>query len=116
MVQLENRIMADLRIQNAFQKIYSHAADPENDAQLGIQVTVASVRDIDNSDRLMWGAFAGQANTKALLEVREKATDKLLGSAQVEGLSSGGSVMAGTTGEAVDRVADEVVKIILENR
>ena len=116
MVQLENRIMADLRIQNVFQKVYSHAADPENDAQLGIRVTVASVRDVDNTDRLMWGAFAGQANTKALLEVREKATDKLLGSAQVEGISSGGSVMAGTTGEAVDRVADEVVMIILENK
>src|SRR2546430_13528433 len=35
---------------------------------------------------------------------------------EVEGKSSGGTVFAGTTPESVDRVADEVVRIIRENR
>jgi hypothetical protein len=39
----------------------------------------------------------------------------LLGSGEIEGKSSGGSVFAGTTTEAVDRVADEVVRLVHEN-
>jgi len=115
LVQLESRIIADLRAQNTFKKIYSHAADPDNTAEVGILVIVSGVRNVDNFDRIMWGAMAGQAKTKALVEVRDRKTNELLGSAEIEGASSGGSVVAGTTGQAVDRVADEVVKIVVQN-
>ena len=115
LVQLESRIIAKLRERNAFAKIYSQAADADSQADLRTRVVIISLRDVNNVDRVMWGAFAGQANTKALVEVRERASDKLLGSGEIEGKSSGGSVMAGTTLEAVDRVADEVVRLIIDN-
>ena len=64
----------------------------------------------------MWGAFAGQAKTEATVEFREQTTGKLIGSGEIEGKSSNGSVLAGTTPEAVDRVADEVVNLVEENQ
>ena len=115
LVQLESRIIADLRSTNTFKKIYSNAADADNAAELGILVVVSDVRDVDNFNRIMWGAMAGQARTRALVEVRNRKTNEVLGAAEVEGLSSGGSVFAGTTSQAVDRVADEVVKVIVQN-
>jgi hypothetical protein len=63
----------------------------------------------------MWGAFAGQANSQATVELLEQPGGKLLGIGEIEGKSSGGSVIAGTTLEAVDRVADQVVRLVTEN-
>jgi hypothetical protein len=113
-VQLESRIIAKLRERKAFEKIYPAAAN-DQPSELHILVIITAVRDIDNYTRVMWGAFAGQANTQVTVELREKASGKLLGSAEIEGKSSGGSVFAGTTTEAVDRVADQVIQLVTEN-
>lgn len=115
MTQLEVRIITKLREQRAFEKVYSWAANADAQAQLKVSVVITSVREVDNFDRLMWGAMAGQASTKAVVEIRETASDALLGSHEIVGKSSGGTVFAGTTNEAVDRTAEEVVRIIVEN-
>jgi uncharacterized protein DUF4410 len=114
MVQLESRIIAKLRARKAFEKIYPHSAS-DSQSDLQILLIITRVRNVDNMDRLMWGAIAGQAKTQATVEVWEHATGNLLGAGDIEGKSSGGSVFAGTTPEAVDRVADEVVRLIAEN-
>lgn len=114
MVQLESRVIAKLRERRAFDKIYPQAAT-DSPSELRILVSITKVREVNSFDRVMWGAFAGQAATEATLEVREQATGKLLGAGEIKGKSSGGSVIAGTTSEAVDRVADEVVRFVVEN-
>jgi len=114
MAQLESRIIAKLRDNKTFEKIYPAAAT-DSPSELRLLLRITGVRDIDNFNRVMWGAFAGQANTRARFEVREKQTDKLLGAVDIEGKSSGGSVFAGTTPESVDRVADEVVRAVQDN-
>ena len=114
MAQLESRIIARLRSTNAFARMYPAAAI-DSPSELKILVTITKVRDVDNTDRIMWGAFAGQANSQATVELLEQPSGKLLGIGDIEGKSSGGSVIAGTTPEAVDRVADQVVRLITEN-
>lgn len=115
LVQLESRIIAKLREKGTFAKVYSQAADADAKSDVALRVIITNIRDISAFDRVMWGGLAGQANTKATVEVRERASDKLIGSGEIEGKSSGGSVMAGTTSEAVDRVADEVVRLVVDN-
>jgi hypothetical protein len=114
MVQLESRIIAKLRARRTFEKTNANAAKDSTE-ELEIQVIITSIRDVDNFDRVMWGAFAGQAKSKATITFTERASGKLIGSGEIEGKSSGGSVFAGTTVEAVDRVADEVVRLVVEN-
>lgn len=114
MVQLENRIIAKLRARRAFEKIYSQA-ETDSHSDLQIILILTKVRDVDNFDRVMWGALAGQAKTEATLELREQATGNLIGSGKIEGKSSNGTVFSGTTTEAVDRVADQVVNLVEQN-
>jgi len=114
LVQLESRIIAKLRQQKAFEKIFSQA-ETDSHSDLRITVIITNIRDVDNFSRIMWGAFAGQAKTEAIIEFNEQTTGKLIGSGKIEGKSSNGTVFSGTTPEAVDRVADEVVKIVEQN-
>jgi hypothetical protein len=115
MVQLESRIIAKLREQKAFEKIYSQA-ETDSHSDLRITVIITKIRDIDNFDRVMWGALAGQAKTEATVEFKEQTTDRLVGSGKIEGKSSNGTVLSGTTAEAVDRVADQVVNLVVQSR
>jgi hypothetical protein len=112
--QLQIRTIVKLREAKAFEKIYSQA-ETDSHSDLRITVIITNVRDVDNFNRVMWGAFAGQAKTEATIEFNEQATGKLIGSGKIEGKSSNGTIFSGTTPEAVDRVADEVVKIVEEN-
>jgi hypothetical protein len=112
--QLESRIIVKLRDSQTFEKIYS-SAETDSHGDLRIIVTITKIRDIDNFDRVMFGALAGQAKTTATVEIKDEATGKLIGSGQIEGKSSNGTVLSGTTPEAVDRVADEVTDIIRKN-
>ncbi len=115
MVQLEIQIISKLRAQNAFEKIFSHAVSDQL-SDLQIVVILVEMRDVDNFDRVMWGAMAGRAKTQARLEIRDRHKDKIVGISTIQGKSSGGSVFAGTTLESVDRVAEEVVRQILANK
>jgi hypothetical protein len=115
LVQLESRIIAKLRERKAFEKIYSQA-ETDSISDLRITVIITKMRDIDNFDRVMWGAFAGQAKTQAFVEFKEQTTGRLIGSGEIEGKSSNGTVLSGTTTEAVDRVADEVVNLVEQGK
>src|SRR5690348_6698656 len=74
MAQLESRIIAKLREQRAFEKVYPAAADSIGDLQ--IIITITSIRDINNFNRVMWGAFAGQASTRTKVELKEQSSGK----------------------------------------
>jgi hypothetical protein len=114
LVQLESRVIAKLRVSNAFEKIFSQA-ETDSPAELRISVIITKIRDVDGFDRFMWGAIAGQAKTEATIELTDLATGKIIGAGQIEGKSSNGSVLAGTTPQAVDRVADEVINLVMKN-
>jgi hypothetical protein len=115
MEQLESRIVVKLREQALFGKIYSHA-ETDSHADLGITVTITKIRDINDYDRVMWGALAGQATTHAKVDITDLATGKLIGSGEIVGKSSdNGTVFSGTTPQAVDRVADAVVDLVKSN-
>ncbi len=114
MEQLQIRIIVKLREQKAFEKIYSQA-ETDSHADLRITVIITKVRDVDNFNRVMWGALAGQARTEAKVEFTDPATGTLIGSGDIVGKSSNGTVFSGTTTEAVDRVADEVAKLVEQN-
>jgi hypothetical protein len=112
--QLGSRVIVKLRDTQTFEKIYSNA-ETDSHADLHIVVTITKIRDIDNFDRVMFGALAGQATTTATVEIKDETTGKLIGSGQIKGKSSNGTVLSGTTPEAVDRVADEVINVVRKN-
>jgi hypothetical protein len=111
-VQIESAVISALRKQGKYSKVFSSATSNVAEAELKVMVNITSVRDVNPYDRVMWGAFAGQGKVYADVELTESQSGRILSKGSIVGKTSGGSVLAGTTPQAAERVADEVVKFI----
>lgn len=111
-MQIEGAILAALKNQGKFSKVSSSIIVNATDMVLKITVTITEVRDVNTFDRVMLGALAGQGKMYADVELAESPSGKILAKGLIEGKTSGGSIFAGTTPEAADRVAEEVVKLV----
>ena len=72
-------------------------------------------KDIDKTDRVLLGALAGRARLQSQLALYDTASGKLLAKANAESESSGGSVLAGTSPQAVEQMAGQVIQFLKEN-
>lgn len=73
-----------------------------------ISAQITGVREVSKTARILLGAFAGQAGITVAVTVIEKSSGKQIGSFIAEGKSSGGTILAGTTGDAVAQVASQI--------
>lgn len=108
-MQIEGAILSGLRNQGKYSRVSSGNV---TDTELKTTVIITKIRDVDTSDRVMWGALAGQGKIYADVELSELKSGKVLAKGSVEGKTSGGSIFAGTTPQAAARVAEEVLKFI----
>jgi hypothetical protein len=69
-------------------------------------VTITSVREVDRLTRLAFGASAGRASVNAHVELRQNG--RTVGGFDADAHSSGGSIFAGGTDQAVEALADQV--------
>lgn len=108
-MMIESVILSSLSNQGKYSRITSgNVADTE----LKTSVVITKIRDVDTFDRVMLGAFAGQGKVFADVELTEMKSGRVLAKGSVEGTTSGGSIFAGTTPQAAERVANEVIKLI----
>jgi hypothetical protein len=82
----------------------------------GIKVNadIKEVYAVSNTARVMVGAFAGQARILVQVTVSDLKSGKQIETFEAEGKSSGGSVAAGTTDQAVQRVAEQIVAEVVK--
>jgi len=111
-MQIEGAILSALKNQGKFLKVSSSVIGNAADTELKVAVTITEVEDVDTFNRVMLGAFAGQGKVHADLELTESQSGKILAKGSIEGKTSGGSIFAGTTPEAAERVAEEVVRLM----
>ncbi len=111
-VQIESAVISALRKQGKYSKVFSSATSNVAEAELRVTVDITRIRDVNPYDRVMWGALAGQGKIYADVELTESQSGRVLSKGSIVGKTSGGSVFAGTTPQAAERVADEVVKFI----
>lgn len=83
-----------------------------DNGQLLINITVTDISRVSQAARVLVGAFAGRAMTRAEVTVTDTASGKTINQFIAEGKSSGGSVMAGTTDESIDELAKQIVKAL----
>ena len=76
---------------------------------LYLKVNVTKLSTVTKFSRIMFGAFAGRAEVIADVYVYEKGKNRPIGHFQVNGKSSGGSVAAGGTDEAIQKTAEAIV-------
>jgi len=104
-----------MRNKSFFDRIYSAIAASESIPDLKLKVTITELRKVSAGARVMVGAFAGRGKMVVKMEVFDGKSDTKIGEGTAEGLTSGGTVFAGTTPQAVERVAEQVVSFLTSN-
>jgi hypothetical protein len=108
---LRNAIAAQLVNKKAFRAVTDNAS-----SDYLLRVTVTDVHEVGQGARILLGALAGQASITASCEVVDRKQDKVIGSMTTNAKSSGGHIFAGTTQEAIDVAATQIVDYLLQNR
>lgn len=113
--QLRRDVVDGLRAETRF-NVISFSAEPSAvEADMLVKISLQEVREVTSQDRMMTGAFAGRGAVVADVDVVERQSGQILGSATMEGKTSGGSIFAGTTPEAIKRVSEKIVDFISQS-
>lgn len=73
-----------------------------------LKVEIIEANKVGGTSRILLGALAGRAKLRVKTEVFDGASGELIGAMVAEGKSSGGTVFAGTTSQAISRVAEQI--------
>jgi hypothetical protein len=80
---------------------------------LKVLIKITDVRGVSTAGRILFGGLAGRATVKAQVELIDTVKGKI-GELEAEGKSSGGTVFAGTTSQALERLAEQIVDYIAQ--
>lgn len=108
---LQKAIISQLLSKNVFKSV---TATDQSDYLL--KVNVVDVKEVSQGARIMLGALAGKAGITAQVDVLDRRNGTVTGSMVAKGQSSGGTVFAGTTQEAIDQTATQIVDYLLRSR
>jgi hypothetical protein len=89
----------------------------EGDAAIDDVILLCEVTDIKrvtSEMRVMLGALVGRGWIRTHVRLRRHGSSTVLADADVEGFSSGGSVFAGTTGQAIEEAAKTIADFVLQ--
>jgi hypothetical protein len=111
---LNELIVSDLRARGVFDDVGGEPAAAGVTDGIKIKVVIKEIKKITRSQREWAGALAGRARILVEATVSDLSSGKLIESFEAEGESSGGSNLAGTTEEAVQRAAEQVVAQVVK--
>jgi hypothetical protein len=114
-VQLETVTIAKLREKGLFDKVISGSSSPDAQANLRLNAKIIQLKRVSPGARVMVGAMAGRAGIDVEVELFDLKESKSIGTFIAQGRSSGGTVFAGTTPQAVERAAEQIVEFIQKN-
>ncbi len=114
-VHFESMTVAKLRERGLFEKVIAGSASPNAKADLRADAEIVKLKKVGSGARVMLGAFAGRAGMAVEVKLTDVKTGKNLGVFKAEGKSSGGTVFAGNTGQAVERIAEQIVEFVQNN-
>lgn len=111
--ELEMQTLLKIREINHFKEILNNPSISDSDLEL--KANIVKIRKISQGSRLLLGALAGQSGIIVNAELIDKSNQKKLCEFSVEGKSSGGTVFAGTTSQAIERAAEQIALYIKDN-
>jgi hypothetical protein len=106
---LNDLVISGLRGRQVFGDVDGDPAAAGSSGGIKIAIKILEIKKISNDEREWAGALAGRARILVQTTVTDLSSGKPVETFQAEGLSSGGSNLAGTTNEAVQRAAEQVV-------
>jgi ABC-type phosphate transport system substrate-binding protein len=110
---LNDLVISGLRSRGVFGDVDADPMAAGSSGGIKVAIKILEIKKISNDERQWAGALAGRARILVQATVSDLSSGKLVETFQAEGLSSGGSNLAGTTDEAVQRAAEQVVAEVI---
>lgn len=112
---LENEIITELRKDTRFTQVLSATGNPNAAADLRLKADIVDLRKVSAGKRVMLGGLAGRGSVKVNAELLDGRDGSKLGAFTSEGKTSGGTVFAGTTEQALQRAAEQIAGFVTQN-
>jgi len=106
---LNDLVISGLRGRQVFGDVDADLAAAGSSDGIKVEIKILEIKKISREHRQWAGAMAGRARLLVQATVTDLNSGKPIETFEAEGLSSGGSNMAGTTDEAIQRTAEQVV-------
>jgi hypothetical protein len=107
--KLNDLIVSGLRERQLFKGVSGNKADAGSDSGIKIDADIKAIKQISKNRRSWLGALAGHARILVQVTISDLNAGNQMETFEVEGQSTGGSDLAGTTDEAMEVAAGEVV-------
>ncbi len=111
---LNDAIVSGLRDAHLFQQVGASQDDLGSGSGITVNAWIVEIRKVSKEKRLWEGAMAGRARVRIQVTVSDLNSGHQIQTFEASGQSSGGSALAGTTDEALQRAAAEIVAEILK--
>jgi hypothetical protein len=94
---------------------YVNESDPSGQriGELLVKADITKINRVSRAARVMVGGMAGQAAVELKVQLLDPKEDKLIGETNVTGKSSGGTVFAGTTEDAIKEAAKGCITFVV---
>ncbi|HEV2721359.1 MAG TPA: DUF4410 domain-containing protein [Thermoanaerobaculia bacterium] len=112
-VQLESMIVSTLTSSQVFPAVFGASANGAG--ELRVDANISDLRRVSSGARVMLGAFAGRGNMTVNVKLVDTRSGETVGSFTSQGTSSGGTVFSGTTDQAVELAARQIVEFLRQN-
>jgi len=110
--KVESMLVTTLRQSENFEKIIGGSVAPDEITDLQLNVKIVKVKKVGSGARAMLGIFDGRAHIVCDVELIDSKDSKKIGAVKAEGKSSGGSVFAKGTDQAIKRATEKIIEFI----
>lgn len=114
-IQLQNMTVSKLRDIGLFEKVMAGSTSSDMPMDLELRSKIIKIKKGSSGSRILLGVLAGQAGIVVNAELIDLKDNKIIGKFSVEGKSSGGTIFAGNTSQAVERSAEQLALYVKNN-
>ncbi|MCL4537286.1 MAG: DUF4410 domain-containing protein [Nitrospirae bacterium] len=97
-------LISELTKKNKWEVITGNASQ----GQLGLTATITNLNKVGGASRILMGALAGRASVEVEVVLKD-SKGNVISQFSVNGKSSGGTIFAGTTDQALEKAAEQIV-------
>lgn len=110
--QMERMTVEKLKDKKQFLAVVPGSSAGRQKTELNLVLTISSLKKVTNFQRKMYGPAAGRAFVIVEGKMVDLKTRKTIGEFRIQGESSAGSAMAGTTPQAIERAVEQIVLFV----
>ena len=111
----QERVKYDIYNLSLFERVIENEAIETSDQVVILKGQITYMKRVTKATRIMFGAMAGRAGVAVDIQLLDASTKNILGEANVQGTSTGGSIFAGGTEEAFENAAQQITDFIKNN-